>query len=65
MSELSTIFTATKEELDDGMWLDYSNYETIETGINLDEYNAYDDKGNKIESKYIKLIKKEYDKKNN
>lgn len=54
-----------EEDLNYGMWLDYSNYETIETGINLDEYNAYDDKGNKIESKYIKLIKKEYDKKNN
>jgi hypothetical protein len=65
MSGFSTILTATKEELDCGLRLAYSNYETIETGITLDEYDAYDDKGNKIESEYIKLIKKEYDKKNN
>lgn len=29
----------------------------------LDEYNAYDDKGNKIEGEYITLMKKEYDNK--
>ena len=50
-----------KEEYDDGMWLDYSNYKTTETVINLGEYNAYDDKGNKIETSYIRLVKEEYD----
>ena len=37
------------------------HYDTIETRIRLDIYNAYDDKGNKIEGEYITLTKKEYD----
>lgn len=37
------------------------HYDTIETRIRLDIYNAYDDKGNKIEGEYITLMKKEYD----
>jgi len=37
------------------------HYDTIETRIRLDIYNAYDDKGNKIEGDYITLMKKEYD----
>lgn len=37
------------------------HYDTIETRIRLDIYNAYDDKGNKIEGEYITLTNKEYD----
>ena len=35
--------------------------DTIVTRTRLDIYNAYDDKGNKIEGDYITLTNKEYD----
>ena len=35
--------------------------ETCGITYHLDAYNAYDDKGNKIEGEYITLTKKEYD----
>ena len=41
--------------------LDSKHYETCGITYRLDEYNAYDDKGNKIEGEYITLTKKEYD----
>ena len=41
--------------------LDSKHYETCRITYRLDEYNAYDDKGNKIEGEYITLMKKEYD----
>ena len=37
------------------------HYETLETRISLNDCDAYDDKGNKIESEYITLKNKEYD----
>lgn len=46
---------------DECFLMDSKHYETIETRIRLDIYNAYDDKGNKIEGEYITLMKKEYD----
>lgn len=41
--------------------LDSKHYETCGITYHLDAYNAYDDKGNKIEGEYITLTKKEYD----
>ena len=41
--------------------LDSKHYETCGITYRLDQYNAYDDKGNKIEGEYITLMKKEYD----
>lgn len=46
---------------DECLLLDSRHYETCGIIYHLDAYNAYDDKGNKIEGKYIELIKKEYD----
>lgn len=46
---------------DDELLYDSKHYDTFEYSVNLMAYNAYDDKGNKIEGKYVKFIKKEYD----
>lgn len=46
---------------DECLLLDSKHYETCGITYHLDAYNAYDDKGNKIEGKYVELIKKEYD----
>lgn len=46
---------------DEYLLLDSRHYETCSITYHLDSYNAYDDKGNKIEGGYITLIKKEYD----
>ena len=46
---------------DDELLYDSKHYVTFEYSVNLMVYNAYDDKGNKIESKFVKFIKKEYD----
>ena len=48
---------------DEYLLLDSKHYETCRMTYNLDAYNAYDDKGNKIEGDYITLMKKEYDNK--
>lgn len=48
---------------DECLLLDSKHYETCGITYHLDEYNAYDDKGSKIEGEYITLIKKEYDNK--
>lgn len=48
--------------IDDEELLYDSKYnETIEYSVSLDYFNAYDDKGNKIEGRSVKFIKKEYD----
>ena len=48
--------------IDDEELLYDSKYnETIEYTVSLDYFNAYDDKGNKIEGRSVKFIKKEYD----
>lgn len=46
---------------DDELLYDSKHYDTFEYSVNLMAYNAYDDKGNKIEGEYITLTKKEYD----
>ena len=46
---------------DECLLLDSKHYETCGMTYYLDAYNAYDDKGNKIEGEYITLTKKEYD----
>lgn len=46
---------------DEELLYDSKYNETIEYTISLDYFNAYDDKGNKIEGKSVKFIKKEYD----
>ena len=45
----------------DELLCDSKHYETCGITYHLDEYNAYYDKGNKIEGEYITLTKKEYD----
>ena len=45
---------------DEYLLMDSRHYETCGITYHLDVYNAYDDKGNKIEGEYITLIKKEY-----
>lgn len=45
---------------DECLLLDSKHYETCGITYNLDAYNAYDDKGNKIEGECITLMKKEY-----
>ena len=47
--------------IDDELLCDSKHYETCGITYHLDAYNAYDDKGNKIEGEYITLTKKEYD----
>ena len=47
--------------IDDELLCDSKHYETCGITYHLDAYNAYDDKGNKIEGEYITLMKKEYD----
>lgn len=46
---------------DEELLYDSKYNETIEFTVSLDHFNAYDDKGNKIEGKSVKFIKKEYD----
>lgn len=46
---------------DEELLYDSKHYENVGYTISLDAYNAYDDKGNKIEGEYITLTKKEYD----
>lgn len=46
---------------DECLLFDSKHYETCGMTYPLDAYNAYDDKGNKIEVVYITLVKKEYD----
>lgn len=46
---------------DEELLYESRHYEHISWTMNLDNFNAYDDKGNKIDGKYIKFIKKEYD----
>lgn len=46
---------------DDELLYDSKHYDTFEYSVNLMAYNAYDDKGNKIEGESVKFIKKEYD----
>ena len=48
---------------DDEFLCDSQHYENIGFTFDLKTYNAYDDKGNKIEGEYITLTKKEYDNK--
>jgi hypothetical protein len=46
---------------DEELLYDIKYNETIEFTVSLDYFNAYDDKGNKIEGERVKFIKKEYD----
>ena len=46
---------------DEELLYDSKHYENLGYTISLDAYNAYDDKGNKIEGKYIEVRKKEWD----
>lgn len=46
---------------DEELLYDSKHYDTFEYSVSLMVYNAYDDKGNKIEGKSVKFIKKEYD----
>lgn len=46
---------------DEELLYDSKYNETIEFTVSLDYFNAYDDKGNKIEGKSVKFIKKKYD----
>lgn len=46
---------------DEELLYDSKYNETIEFTVRLDHFNAYDDKGNKIEGESVKFIKKEYD----
>ena len=47
--------------IDDELPYDSIHYEHVGFTFYLKSYNAYDDKGNKIEGDYITLTKKEYD----
>lgn len=49
-----------KVVIDDELICDSKNYENVGFTFYLKSYNAYDDKGNKIEGEYITLTKKEY-----
>lgn len=46
---------------DDELLCDSKHYDNVGFTFDLKSYNAYDDKGNKIEGEYITLMKKEYD----
>ena len=46
---------------DDELLCDSKLYENVGFTFDLKSYNAYDDKGNKIEGEYITLTKQEYD----
>ena len=46
---------------DEELLYDSKHNETIDFTVSLDYFNAYDDKGNKIEGESVKFIKKEYD----
>lgn len=46
---------------DDELLCDSKHYENVGFTFDLKSYNAYDDRGNKIEGEYITLTKKEYD----
>jgi len=46
---------------DEELLYDSKHYENVGYTISLDIYNAYDDKGNKIEGEFVKFVKKEYD----
>ena len=46
---------------DDELLFDSKHYENLGFTFDLKSYNAYDDKGNKIEGEYITLTNKEYD----
>ena len=46
---------------DDELLCDSKHYENVGFTFDLKSYNAYDDKGNKIEGEYITLTKQEYD----
>lgn len=46
---------------DEELLYDSKYNETIDFTVSLDYFNAYDDKGNKIEGESVKFIKKEYD----
>ena len=50
-----------KGVIDDELICDSKHYENVCFTFDLKSYKAYDDKGNKIEGKYIELIIKEYD----
>lgn len=52
-----------KVVIDDGLICDSMHYENVGFTFDLKSYNAYDDKGNKIEGECITLTKKEYDNK--
>ena len=47
--------------IDDELICDSKQYDKVGFTFDLKSYNAYDDKGNKIEGEYIILMKKEYD----
>lgn len=47
--------------IDDELLCDSKHYESVGFTFDFKSYNAYDDKGNKIEGEYITLTKKEYD----
>ena len=46
---------------DEELLYDSKYNETIEFTVSLEYFNAYGDKGNKIEGKNVKFIKKNYD----
>lgn len=50
-----------KVVIDDELICDSKHYENVGFTVDLKQYNAYDDKGNKIDGEYITLIKEEYD----
>ena len=50
-----------KVTIDDELLYDSKHYEHVGFTFYLKSYNAYDDKGNKIDGDYITLTKKEYD----
>lgn len=60
-SEDSMKLKSVKVDKDEELLYDSKHYDTFEYRVNLMAYNAYDDKGNKIEGESVKFIKKEYD----
>lgn len=66
--EMKLIDVSKKEEeekvtIDDKELLfDSQHNETIEYSVKLHDFNAYDDKGNKIQGDCVRFVKKEYDK---
>lgn len=67
--EMKLIDVSKKDEeewkvtIDDKQLLfDSQHNETIEYSVRLHNFNAYDDKGNKIQGDCVRFVKKEYDK---